>query len=378
MVTAGVFLMVRINPLLAVSPDWLPSLIAWIGVITALFAATIAIAQNDIKRVLAYSTVSQLGYMFLAVGSGAYIAAIFHMVTHAFFKALLFLGAGSVIHGMHDEQDMRWMGRLRPYLPVTAATFIVGWLAIAGVPPLAGFWSKDEILLFALADNAALYVVGLVTALLTAYYMTRQVMMVFFGEAHWQDRAAEHGAHGDTKPHESPWIMLFPLVVLAVLSFVGGGVELPFSEERHRLGHWLEPVVEFGEANIDGTWADDNKYLLLAIAAVVAVAGIFIGWLVYQRKRVKAVEPVVLANAWYYDQAVTEFMGGPGRESFEAAAWFDANVVDGAVNGTARGVRDSARWLRKGQNGFIRAYAGIIGMGVVALLAWFIVGRAIL
>jgi NADH-quinone oxidoreductase subunit L len=378
MVTAGVFLMVRINPLLAVSPDWLPSLIAWIGVITALFAATIAIAQNDIKRVLAYSTVSQLGYMFLAVGSGAYIAAIFHMVTHAFFKALLFLGAGSVIHGMHDEQDMRWMGRLRPYLPVTAATFIVGWLAIAGVPPLAGFWSKDEILLFALADNAALYVVGLVTALLTAYYMTRQVMMVFFGEAHWQDRAAEHGAHGDTKPHESPWIMLFPLVVLAVLSFVGGGVELPFSEEGHRLGHWLEPVVEFGEANIDGTWADDNKYLLLVIAAVVAVAGIFIGWLVYQRKRVKAVEPVVLANAWYYDQAVTEFMGGPGRESFEAAAWFDANVVDGAVNGTARGVRDSARWLRKGQNGFIRAYAGIIGMGVVALLAWFIVGRAIL
>jgi len=328
--------------------------------------------------VLAYSTVSQLGYMFLAVGSGAYVAAIFHMVTHAFFKALLFLGAGSVIHGMHDEQDMRWMGRLRPYLPVTAATFIVGWLAIAGVPPLAGFWSKDDILLNALADNTALYLVGLVTALLTAYYMTRQVMMVFFGEAHWQDRAAEHGAHGDTKPHESPWIMLFPLVVLAVLSFIGGGIELPFSDESKRLTAWLEPVVEFGETNIEGTWADDHKYLLLVVAAVVALAGIFIGWLVYQRKRVKAVEPVILANAWYYDQAVTEFMGGPGRGSFEGAAWFDANVVDGAVNGTARGVRDSARWLRKGQNGFIRAYAGIIGVGVVALLAWFILGRAIL
>src|SRR5262245_50267211 len=378
MVTAGVFLMVRINPLLAVTPDWLPSMIAWIGVITALFAATIAVAQNDIKRVLAYSTVSQLGYMFLAVGSGAYVAAIFHMITHAFFKALLFLGAGSVIHGMHDEQDMRWMGRLRPYLPVTAATFIVGWLAIAGVPPLAGFWSKDDILLNALADNTALYLVGLVTALLTAYYMTRQVMMVFFGEAHWQDRAAEHGAHGDTKPHESPWIMLFPLVVLAILSVVGGGLELPFHEEGKRLTHWLDPVVEFGEVNIEGTWADDHKYLLLVVAAVVALAGIFLGWLVYLRKRVKAVEPVVLANAWYYDQAVTEFMGGPGRESFEAAAWFDAHVVDGVVNGTARGVRDSARWLRKGQNGFIRAYAGIIGVGVVALLAWFIVGRAIL
>jgi NADH-quinone oxidoreductase subunit L len=378
MVTAGVFLMVRMDPLIASSADWLPTLIAWIGVITALFAATIAVAQNDIKRVLAYSTVSQLGYMFLAVGTGAYVAAIFHMITHAFFKALLFLGAGSVIHGLHDEQDMRWMGRLRPLLPVTAATFIVGWLAIAGVPPFAGFWSKDEILLFALADSTPLYVVGLVTALLTAYYMTRQVMMVFFGEAHWQDRSADHGARGDTRPHESPWIMLFPLVVLAVLSTVGGGLQLPFREASKRLEHWLEPVVEFGEANIDGTWADDHKYLLLVIAAVVALAGIVAGWLVYQRRRVKAVEPAILVNAWYYDQAVTEFMGGPGREGFEATAWFDANVIDGAVDGSGRAVRDTARVLRKGQNGFVRAYAGVIGIGVVVLLAWFIVGRAIL
>ena len=153
MVTAGVYLMVRVNPILTVSADWVPDLIGWIGALTALFAATIAVAQNDIKRVLAYSTVSQLGYMFLAVGSGAYVAAIFHMITHAFFKALLFLGAGSVIHGMHDEQDMRRMGRLFKLLPVTAVTFIIGWLAIAGVPPFAGFWSKDEILLFALVDN---------------------------------------------------------------------------------------------------------------------------------------------------------------------------------------------------------------------------------
>ena len=190
MVTAGVFLMVRMNPVLSVAADWLPTTIAWIGVITALFAATIAIAQNDIKKVLAYSTVSQLGYMFLAVGSGAYVAAIFHMITHAFFKALLFLGSGSVIHGMHDEQDMRRMGRLRALLPVTAMTFIFGWLAIAGVPPFAGFWSKDEILLFSLAKSPALYLLGLVTALLTAYYMTRQVVMVFFGEAKWEDHAA--------------------------------------------------------------------------------------------------------------------------------------------------------------------------------------------
>ena len=197
-------------------------MIAWIGAITALFAATIAVAQNDIKRVLAYSTVSQLGYMFLAVGSGAYVVAIFHMITHAFFKALLFLGAGSVIHGMHDEQDMRRMGKLFVLMPVTAVTFIVGWLAIAGVPPFAGFWSKDETLLFALADSVPLYLIGLIGAILTAYYMTRQVIMVFFGEAHWKDRADEHGAHGEIKPHESPWIMLFPLVVLAVLAVVGG------------------------------------------------------------------------------------------------------------------------------------------------------------
>ena len=152
MVTAGVFLMVRVNPVLSVA-DWVPTMIAWIGVGTALFAATVAIAQNDIKRVLAYSTVSQLGYMFLAVGTGAYVAAIFHMITHAFFKALLFLGSGSVIHGMHDEQDMRRMGMLYRLLPVTAVTFIIGWLAIAGVFPFAGFWSKDEILLFALAES---------------------------------------------------------------------------------------------------------------------------------------------------------------------------------------------------------------------------------
>ena len=174
-----------------------------VGVLTALFAATIAVAQNDIKKVLAYSTVSQLGYMFLAVGSGAYVAAIFHMITHAFFKALLFLGAGSVIHGMHDEQDMRRMGALRKLMPITAVTFIVGWLAIAGVPPFAGFWSKDEILLNACDKSPVLWVIGLVTALLTAYYMSRQVFMVVLRRG-----ALGRGPRGDARAvaaaHESP------------------------------------------------------------------------------------------------------------------------------------------------------------------------------
>ena len=383
MVTAGVFLMVRMNPVLAVSADWLPTTIAWIGVITALFAATVAVAQNDIKKVLAYSTVSQLGYMFLAVGSGAYVAAIFHMVTHAFFKALLFLGSGSVIHGMHDEQDMRRMGMLRKLLPITAATFIVGWLAIAGVPPFAGFWSKDEILLFALAKSPALYIVGLVTALLTAYYMTRQVVMVFFGKARWEDHAAEHGAHGDFKPHESPPVMLLPLVVLAGLSIVGGIIQLPAvtwlpDSLTGRLEHWLEPVIEFGEADIAGTWAYDNKTILMLIATAAAVLGIIIGFLVYEKGRIKANEPTILANAWYYDQTVTAFMGGPGRESFEATAWFDSHVVDGAVNGTGRVVQATAGELRKGQTGYVRSYAAIIGLGVVGLLVWFVVVRGIL
>ncbi|MGH2394802.1 MAG: NADH-quinone oxidoreductase subunit L, partial [Candidatus Limnocylindria bacterium] len=190
MVTAGVFLMTRVNPILAAGYDWVPDVIAWVGVMTAFVAATIAVAQNDIKKVLAYSTVSQLGYMFLAVGVGAYVAAIFHMIAHAFFKALLFLGAGSVIHGMNDEQDMRRMGGLRKYMPLTAATFMVGWLAIAGVPPFSGFWTKDDILLFAWgsggADAKVLWAIGLVTALLTGYYMSRQVFMVFFGEPRWE------------------------------------------------------------------------------------------------------------------------------------------------------------------------------------------------
>ena len=182
MVTSGVYLLTRLNPILFEANSWVPNLIAWVGAGTALFAATIAIGQNDIKKVLAYSTVSQLGYMFLAVGTGAYVAAIFHMVMHAFFKALLFLGSGSVIHGMHDDQDMRHYGRLHKLMPITASTFIVGWLAIAGVPPFAGFWSKDEILAHAWDHNKGLWVIGIVTALLTAFYMSRQVFMTFFGQ----------------------------------------------------------------------------------------------------------------------------------------------------------------------------------------------------
>ena len=431
MVTAGVYLMVRVNPVLGAAADWVPMLIAWVGALTALFAATIALAQTDIKKVLAYSTVSQLGYMFLAVGTGAYVAAIFHMVTHAFFKALLFLGSGSVIHGMHDEQDMRKMGKLFKFMPITASTFIIGWLAIAGVPPFAGFWSKDEILLFAAGrDDAAgwaLYAIGIATAILTAFYMTRQVVMTFFGDQKWGsfaneaelehlDSAAEdveesgdteeagaadaeelvdavetHGAHGEFKPHESPPFMLIPLVVLAGLSIVGGIIQLPSlgiipKNAQHKLLDWLHPIVEFegspvagiGEAHIDGSWAYDNKVLLIFVAIACALLGIALGLAVYQFKRAKAIEPTLLAKGWGYDAAISWFMGNPGRAGFQAVADGDGKVVDGAVNGVATLVRGVGSQVRKAQTGYVRQYAGVIGIGVVLLLGWFVVIRGIL
>jgi len=242
---------------------------------------------------------------------------------------------------------------------------------LSGVPPFAGFWSKDEILLYVFANNRGLYVVGLVTALLTAFYMTRQVIMVFFGEAKWNDHSEEHGAHGDFVPHESPKIMLFPLVVLAVLSVGGGLLQLPFTKDLHFLEKWLEPIVEHGEAHISGSWAYDNKYLLMLVAIVVALGGIALAVGVYGKKKLPAIEPQILANAWNYDKGVSAFMGGPGRQSFEGVAWADAHVIDGAVRGTGSVVRQSSGLVRKIQSGYVRVYAAAIVIGVLAMLAWF-------
>ena len=372
MVTSGVFLLTRMAPVLHASYPWAGDVIATVGALTALFAATIAVAQTDIKKVLAYSTVSQLGFMFLAIGSGAYVAAIFHMVTHAFFKALLFLGSGSVIHGMHHEQDMRKMGALRKLMPITGFTFIIGWLAIAGIPPFAGFWSKDEVLLYAFANNRLLWLIGVITALLTAYYMTRQVIMVFFGKARWNDHAEENGAHGDHTPHESPWTMVTPLVILAGLSIVGGAMQLPFSKSTHFLEHWLEPVVHHSEVSISGTWAYSNKWLLLVVAIIIAVAGVVASIAVYAKGKFKAIEPKILADAWRYDSAVSAIVGGPGRAAFGGVAAFDAKIVDGAVNGIGTEVRAASGLLRKVQSGLVRSYAFVIGLGAVVLLAWFL------
>ena len=364
MVTSGVYLMTRVNPIIAQAADWVPDVIAWVGAATAIFAATIAVSQRDIKKVLAYSTISQLGYMFLAVGSGAYVAAIFHMVTHAFFKALLFLGSGSVIHGMHDEQDMRRMGALRKLMPITASTFIVGWLAIAGVPPFAGFWSKDEILLYAWNNSPALWAVGIVTALLTAFYMSRQVFMVFFGEKNFD---SEH-----VHPHESPWTMYVPLIVLSLCAIGAGALNLPFTEDTKLLEHWLHPVVELGEAHLDV--ATNMKIALAVIATLGALAGIVLAYLVYLQKRIKPMEPEILLRAWRVDETISAAVGGPGR----AAAAFTADVIDkkgidGAVNGAGWLARQGGTRLRVVQTGYVRSYALAIAGGAILLIAWFVV-----
>jgi NADH-quinone oxidoreductase subunit L len=380
MVTAGVYLMARTSPILAVAPDVL-TVVAWVGAATALFAATIACAQNDIKRVLAYSTISQLGYMFLAVGSGAYIAAIFHMVTHAFFKALLFLGAGSVIHGLHDEQDMKRMGGLIKWMRVTAWTFLIGWLAIAGIFPFAGFWSKDDILLNAWDKSPALWAVGIITAFLTAYYMSRQVFLVFYGEPRWpkaeapataEEPVAEEHSHGGTEPHESPWTMALPLVVLAGLSVVGGALNLPWGDANF-LARWLEPVFEGVEHHV--TVSTNGKVVLAVLATVAAVGGILVAraiWLA-GRTDTERFEPEILERAWGVDDAYAALVGGPGRAGAEFLAdVVDAKGIDGAVNGVGQLVQVGGRELRRVQTGYVRNYALGIAFGVVVLLGFML------
>jgi NADH-quinone oxidoreductase subunit L len=326
--------------------------------------------------------------MFLAVGVGAYVAAVFHMIMHAFFKGLLFLGSGSVIHGMHDEQDMRRMGRLAKFLPWTAWTFIVGWLAIAGIPPFSGFWSKDAILLGVWNDNKALWVIGVLTAGLTAFYMSRQVFMVFYGKARWEDarpdvEAAEseagsvdagHG-HGAFRPHESGWLMVGPLVVLALLSTVGGVINLPFSPQTEHLARWLEPVVGGVEADIDFPFS--TEFALAAVTTVLCLVGIFAAYRIYLRQKVAAekVERAPLAHAWYVDEELTAFVGGPGMEAFEKTSWFDRNVIDGAVNGLAWLTRAGGRSLRHLQTGYVRNYALGVAVGAVILVG-LLLGRA--
>jgi NADH-quinone oxidoreductase subunit L len=378
MVTAGVYLMCRVNPLLGLShPAQL--VVAGVGAATAFVAATIGCAQQDIKKVLAYSTVSQLGYMFLAVGTGAYEAAIFLMVAHAFFKALLFLGAGSVIHGLHDEQDLKRMGNLRKWMPLTFVTFVFGWLAIAGIPPLAGFWAKGDILDNAYARFPGLWAVGLVTAALTAYYMSRLSALAFWGDDRWRAVLQRRGAAGhDTahsaEPHEAPWVMALPLVVLAALSLVGGLLNLPWHPTWSPL-RWLGPV--FGARLFDAHQSGATQWVLGIVDTAVAVIGLAIALPLWTRSpEHAALEPAALQRSWFLDDIYDALIGRPGQllARFSAAV-VDNRVIDGAVNGVARLARVSAGGLRRVQTGFVRQYALGIVIGAVGLLA-FMAARA--
>ena len=378
MVTSGVYLLTRMNPVLAEAAGWSTDLIWIVGLFTALFAATAAVAQNDIKKVLAYSTVSQLGFMFVAVGSGLYVAAIFHMITHAFFKALLFLGAGSVIHGMHHEQDMRKYGALRKAMPITAFTFIIGWLAIAGIPPFSGFWSKDEVLLAAWNENKIAWVMLLAAAVMTAFYMSRLVFMTFFGEKRWGTAATEEEAHEsetekhEIAPHESPMVMWLPLVLLSGLAAIAGLLNLPFSHDTKHLEKWLEPILFGNEVHV--TASGQTKWLLAVIAIIGASIGVIAAIFVYLKNKVATskIEHAILEDAWRFDSTVSSFMGGPGRKSFEATTWFDQNIIDGAVNGVGKVTQRVSTRLRGAQTGLIRSYALGMVIGAVAIIAYFI------
>jgi len=352
MVTAGVYMTARMNVFFSMAPDTL-NVIAIIGVATALLAATIALTQNDIKKVLAYSTVSQLGYMFIGVGVGGYAAAIFHLMTHAFFKACLFLGAGSVIHAMHHEQDMRKMGGLKQWMPLTFSTFFISVLAIAGFPPFAGFFSKDEILWLAFTSehgNKLVWFLALCGAGMTAFYMFRQLFMTFYGKCRADHHTQEH-------LHESPSVMTMPLVILAIGAIFAGLIGLPGVLGGSQFAHWLEPVIH---AHAEGHASHALEWGLMAVSVTVASFGVFIAFLMYRRE---SLSPDIFCNLaggffyrvfdrkWYFDEFYqTVFVNGT---LLLARFWsaFDAYIIDGIVNGAATLTR-FASWL----NGLFDSY----------------------
>jgi len=368
MVTAGVYMTARLHFLFSLAPATM-SLIAWTGAATAVFAATIALTQNDIKKVLAYSTVSQLGYMFLAVGVGAFSAAIFHVFTHAFFKACLFLGAGSVIHALAGEQNMRKMGGLKAHMPKTYWTYVIATLAIAGIPLTAGFFSKDLILWQAFSHGAyVLWGVGLVTAAMTAFYMFRQLFLVFHGEC----RA---DAHAQAHLHESPAVMTWPLILLAIGSVFTGWLGAPEYLWGSRWDHWLEAI--FGRAEHHGSMAAEITVTLLTIA-VVAV-GIYWAYAKYGTAGARIDEGSenliyrLSLNKYYIDELYDFVFVRPFTVcSRVLAQWIDPWVIDGTVNGIAAIARGMS-WVTRGlQTGNVQHYAAGFLVGALALLAYYI------
>ena len=429
MVTAGVYMIGRNAELFSLAPMTL-QVVAVIGACTALMAGTIGIVQNDIKRVLAYSTVSQLGYMFLAMGVGAFSAGIFHLYTHAFFKALMFLGSGAVIHALHGEQDMRYMGGLKKELPVTYWTFIVGALAIVGFPALSGFFSKDEILFYTFyKGHHVLWVLGMATALLTATYMFRLVYMTFFGERRHAPQAAAghdthghdahgHGGHGHGAPaghlHDAPPAMAIPLVLLAIGAAVAGYVGVPHALGGHnQIERFLEPSFHpaaahrtmdaaiavghdeqtvaaahaeaasaAGHTEVDEAAKIQLERALMAVSVGIALLGIGIAtlfWKLQPERAERAARALpwlhrLLYNKYYVDEVYDAAVVQPIRTVSDRVLWriVDAGVIDGMVNGTGATVRGAASLLRLLQTGSVRAYAASLFVGVVLVLAYYL------
>ncbi len=370
MVTAGVYLLCRMNPLLHLTANG-TEVIAIIGGVTAFVAATIACAQQDIKKVLAFSTVSQIGYMILAVGSGAYIAAVFLMVVHAFFKGLLFLGAGSVIHGLHDEQDLKRMGALRRYMRWTTVTFTIGFLAIAGIPPLSGFWAKGDVLDNTFAHYKPLWVLGLITAVLTAYYMSRLEVLAFGGEERF-DKVGRNGEPALPTPHESPWIMRIPLIVLAFFAFFSGALDLPWIHIDD-LQSFLNPV--FAGSLYNDNLGDAAEWALALADIAAAFIGVIVGWWLWRGKEVfqPRLEPAFLQRVWYWDDFYDSVIGRPSQRLATFCAWVvDARVIDGAVNGTAHLAKATGTAARKLQTGYARNYALGIAIGMALIIAFLL------
>jgi len=375
MVTAGVYMIARLNFLFILSPTTL-AVVATVGGLTALFAATIGLVQTDIKKVLAYSTVSQLGYMFLAVGVGAFGAGIFHLMTHAFFKGLLFLGSGSVIHGMGGEQDMRKMGGLRAPMPITFATFFIGTLAIAGIPGLAGFFSKDEILAQAFGSPSGspwLWALGIVAAGLTSFYMFRLLFLTFFGDC----RADEHTKH---HLHESPASMTMPLIVLAILSVIGGYVGLPAHWLwGNRFEAFLEPV--FGAAAHEGAHlAAATEYALMGVSVLVALLGLGVAYVFYivrpdlpESLAEKFSYPYdLILNKYYVDELYDMLFVRP-TVAFSTWLWrvVDVGVIDALVNGTADAVGANSGLWRRLETGNVQHYAVSMLLGALVILGYY-------
>ena len=380
MVTAGIYMIVRLNPMFMASPLTL-NVIACIGAVTALFAATIGITQWDIKKILAYSTVSQLGYMFLACGVGAFGAGMFHLVTHAFFKALMFLGSGAVIHALHEEQDVRFMGGLKKYLPITHMTFVMGWLAIIGIPPFAGFFSKDEILWRAYQNQfigPVLWGVGFITAMITAFYMTRLMTLTFWGKSR---------VHKDTHPHEAPMTMAIPLIVLGILSVVGGWLGIP-----HVISHGLHLPIE----NIFESWFQASilakppipgdhtamEMTLMSVSVVGAAISAAIAFNIYKngpegaKKYSDLFGPVYEAvkNKYFVDEIYEKAIIGPIIQmSKNIWFYFDVNFIDKTTFVLTDLARGGGSFVRSLQSGNIQHYALYIAIGIVAAMSIILV-----